>query len=169
MKRCLKIGSAAIFATVISSAASATSLSAPAQDAILRALDDEYHAEAVYAATLAKFGDVPPFNKIIEAERQHQSALLGLMKTYGIAVPQNPYTSGEKSLTALPDTLLEVCAIGVAAEIENASLYDDELLPAVAMYPDITRVFRALSDASTNKHLPAFQRCAEGKGGKKSG
>lgn len=136
--------------------------------AILTALDDEYHAEAVYAATLDKFGaDTRPFCNIINAERRHQAALVKLMDKYQINVPANAYLSGDKPFDAIPDSLKEACDIGVAAEIENARLYDEDLLPTVAGYPDITAVFQALSGASTNNHLPAFQRCAErgGQGG----
>jgi len=142
----------------------AADLSDAGKDAVLRALDDEYHAEAVYAATLAAFGDVRPFSNIIEAERKHQAALLGLMDTYGIPVPANGYLTGEKPLRALPATLAEVCAVGVEAEIENARLYDEDLLPAVAGHADIIRVFTNLRDASIDKHLPAFERCAAGGG-----
>lgn len=134
-------------------------------DAILTALDDEYHAEAVYAATLDKFGaDTRPFCNIINAERRHQAALIKLMDKYQIDVPANPYLTGDKPFDAIPDNLKEACEIGVAAEIENARLYDEDLLPAVADHADITAVFKALSGASTNNHLPAFQRCAARRG-----
>jgi len=140
-------------------------LEAPVRDAILIALDDEYNAEAVYAATLDKFGaDVRPFCNIINAERRHQAALFKLMETYNIPVPANGYLTGDKPIDAIPDTLQEACAVGVSAEIENARLYDEDLLPTVAAHADITRVFMALSGASTNNHLPAFKRCADGGG-----
>jgi hypothetical protein len=144
--------------------AMAEPLGEEAQAAVLRALDDEYHAEAVYAATLAAFGEVRPFVNIIEAERQHQSALLAVLADYDIAAPTNPYLSGEKPLGDLPDSLQAVCEVGVAAEIENARLYDEDLLPAVAGHPDIVQVFTALRDASIDNHLPAFERCAAGGG-----
>ncbi|MDM8016253.1 MAG: DUF2202 domain-containing protein [Rhizobium sp.] len=164
MKRPLSLCTAATLAGLAAGPALAAPLPEAAQTAVLRALDDEYHAEAVYAATLAAFGDVRPFSNIIKAERKHQAALLDLMKTYGMAAPANGYLTGDKPLEALPATLQEVCAVGVAAEIENARLYDEDLLPAVMRYPDITRVFTALRDASINNHLPAFQRCAAGGG-----
>jgi len=147
-------------ATVAITPALASTLPDAAKTAVLRALEDEYHAEAVYAATLTAFGDVRPFSNIIKAERKHQAALLGLLETYGIAAPANGYLTGEKPLDTLPATLQEMCEIGVAAEIENARLYDEDLLPAVADHPDIIAVFTNLRDASVNNHLPAFQRCA---------
>jgi hypothetical protein len=61
---------------------------------------------------------------------------------------------------AASETLSDACKIGVGAEIANRDLYDGNLLPAVAAYPDITRVMQRLRDASEVNHLPAFQRCA---------
>lgn len=132
-------------------------LTPDAQAALDSALQDERHAEAFYAAVMAKFGDVRPFSNIIKAEQQHESMLIGLYQTYGIAVPENSYPT---ATLAAPETLADACKIGVDAEIANRDLYDGKLLPAVAAYPDITRVMQGLRDASEENHLPAFQRCA---------
>lgn len=164
MKRLATLLTAAAIAASATTFAHAADLSETAKAAVLRALDDEYHAEAVYAATLAAFGNVRPFSNIIEAERTHQAALLAVLETYGVAAPANGYLTGEKPLETLPASLQEVCEIGAAAEIENARLYDEDLIPAVADNPDIVAVFINLRDASVNNHLPAFQRCASGKG-----
>lgn len=40
-------------------------------EALRAALDDEYRAEATYAAVITAFGEVRPFINIIEAERRH--------------------------------------------------------------------------------------------------
>ena len=135
-------------------------LTTDAQAALGSALQDERHAEAFYAAVMAKFGDARPFSNIIKAERQHEAMLIGLYGTYGIAVPENSYATGAQKAPAAPETLVEACKIGVEAEIANRDLYDGKLLPAVAAYPDITRVMQSLRDASEENHLPAFQRCA---------
>jgi hypothetical protein len=164
MKRLATVVCAATLAASALTPALAAGLSDAAKAAVLRALDDEYHAEAGYAATLETFGDVRPFSNIIEAARKHQTALLDLLGTYGVDAPANGYLTGEKPLGALPASLQDVCAIGVAAEIENARLYDEDLLPAVAGHPDIIQVFTNLRDASIENHLPAFERCASGKG-----
>jgi len=134
-------------------------LTTDAQAALGSALQDERHAEAFYAAVMAKFGDARPFSNIIKAERQHEAMLIGLYETYGIAVPENNYATGAQKAPAAPETLVEACKIGVEAEIANRDLYDGKLLPAVAAYPDITRVMQGLRDASEENHLPAFQRC----------
>lgn len=132
-------------------------LTPDAQAALGSALQDERHAEAFYSAVMAKFGQARPFSNIIKAEQQHEAMLIGLYQTYDIAVPPNDYAAGT---LAAPETLAVACKIGVEAEIANRDLYDAMLLPAVAAYPDITRVMQRLRDASEENHLPAFQRCA---------
>ena len=135
-------------------------LTPDAEAALGSALQDERHAEAFYSAVIAKFGDTRPFSNIIEAERQHEAMLIGLYETYGVAVPENGYATGALIAPAAPETLADACKIGVEAEIANRDLYDGNLLPAVAAYPDITLVMQRLRDASEESHLPAFQRCA---------
>lgn len=130
------------------------------EQAILTALDDEYHAEATYGAILKRFGDVRPFSNIIEAERRHSAALTRLLNACGKAAPQNPYLTGEKSIEPVPASISEACETAIAAEVANVALYDDTLLPLVAPHPEVTAVFQRLRDASANRHLPAFQRCA---------
>ena len=127
-----------------------------AKSALLKALDDEYKAQATYEEIISKLGSVRPFIMIIRAEEQHISSLKALFDKYGLEIPSNPYTDKVVS----PETLSEACTAGVQVEIANASLYKDELLPSVKEYEDITLVFTNLMNASQEKHLPAFQRCA---------
>jgi hypothetical protein len=134
-------------------------LTPEAEAALGSALQDERNAEAYYAAVMAKFGDARPFSNIINAERQHEAMLIGLYETYGVAVPENGYATGALQAPMAPETLVDACKIGVEAEIANRDLYDGNLLPAVAAYPDITLVMERLRDASEENHLPAFQRC----------
>ena len=135
-------------------------LTPDAEAALGSALQDERHAEAFYSGVMAKFGNARPFSNIIEAERQHEAMLIGLYETYGVAVPENGFATGVLIAPAAPETLADACKIGVEAEIANRDLYDGNLLPAVAAYPDITLVMQRLRDASEENHLPAFQRCA---------
>lgn len=155
---------AATILLLTAATAQAAPLTTEAKDALLRALDDEYHAEQVYTATINKFGPQRPFSNIINAEVQHSSVLIALLQNYGVTVPENPYANGIKALEPIPDTLQAACTLGVTAEIENVLLYDQDLLPAVTQYPDITRVMTNLREASETKHLPAFQRCSQGGG-----
>ncbi|TXG99876.1 MAG: DUF2202 domain-containing protein [Candidatus Moraniibacteriota bacterium] len=118
-------------------------------------MQDEYKALAVYQAVTAKFGMVRPFSMIMGAEEQHIASLKSIFDKYGLVVPVNNLIG---KITA-PKTLAEACQIGVDAEIANAALYQNELLPTVSSYPDITSVFTNLMNASQNKHLAAFERC----------
>lgn len=141
--------------------APAANLDTQAEQALLRAMADEYNAEAFYAAVIETFGPVRPFSNIIEAERMHASALADLMRGYGIEVPVNDKLGAPSVKADVPATLKEACLIGVEAEIVNRDLYTKELMAAAPGHPDILRVFDSLQAASENKHLPAFQRCAQ--------
>jgi hypothetical protein len=130
-------------------------LSDAAKQALSSALDDEYKALATYEAVIAKFGSTRPFIMIARSEEQHIAALRALYDKYGMTVPANPYLG---KVTA-PASLQAACQTGVDAEVANASLYKDKLLPAVKDYADLTAVFTNLMNASQNRHLPAFDRC----------
>ena len=92
---------------------------------------------------------------IVRAEESHISSLKAIYDKYGLEIPENKWVD---KVTA-PETLKESCSVGVIAEIENARLYKEDLLPLVGQYPDINGVFTNLMNASEQKHLPAFQRC----------
>lgn len=125
-------------------------------EALRSALDDEYKAFATYDAVISQFGSSRPFSMIIRAEESHIASLKSLFDKYGIAIPENEYVGSVEVASSLGAN----CSVGVQAEIVNAALYREELLPAVAEYSDITSVFTRLMNASQDKHLPAFQTCA---------
>lgn len=133
----------------------AATLSDSARTALDLALADEYKALSVYEAVIAKFGPVRPFIMIKGAETQHIASLKALYDKYGLALPE----SAKLTIVTSPSTLSEACELGVTAEIANAALYQDQLLPSVSAYPDLTAVFTNLMNASSQKHLPAFNRC----------
>lgn len=133
----------------------AGNLTDAAKSALASALDDEYKALATYEAVMVKEGRVRPFVMIARAEEQHVSSLKALFDKYGVAVPENPYAG---KVTA-PDSMTASCQAGVDAEVANAALYRDTLLPAVKDFADITGVFTNLMNASQERHLPAFDRC----------
>lgn len=124
--------------------------------ALERALDDEYKAATTYEAIMAEHGNIRPFIMIKRAEEQHISSLKAMFDKYGLQIPENPYNTSDIAV----GTVQESCQTGVEAEIANASLYDNELIPSAKGYDDIIRVFTSLRDASQYKHLPAFQRCS---------
>lgn len=157
-------GAALLAAALVSHTQAATTLDAAAADALKTALADEYHAEAFYDAVIRKFGDVRPFTNIIEAERTHARELLVVMAAYGITAEPNGMLGAREIADAVPATIEEACEAGMAAEIANRDLYGP-LIAAAGSHADIVAVFTRLQQASDNNHLPAFERCAGGRGG----
>jgi len=123
--------------------------------ALDEAINDEYKALATYEAVIDKFGSSRPFSMIKGAEEQHIASLKAIYDKYGIEVPVNEWSDK----VTVPASLQEACQVGVDAEIANASLYRDRLIPAVTEYEDIMLVFENLMNASEQKHLPAFEKC----------
>jgi hypothetical protein len=138
------------------------SLSAQEIDDLLAVLDDEYRAHATYSQILEDFGDVGPFVNIREAEGRHIEALLGLLHDFEVPVPPNDWPA---RVSRYP-SVQEACAAGVAAEIDNAALYDRVLAHTSRI--ELTTVYENLQRASRENHLPAFQRCAELRGAQQS-
>jgi len=127
--------------------------------ALNEALDDEYRSWATYDQVLADFGEVLPFSNIREAEARHIEALCMLFARYGLTVPKNPWPGKVERYASLQ----EACEASVAAEIANDEMYDRLL--GTTQRPDILTVLHNLQEASRQRHLPAFQRCAQGSGG----
>lgn len=170
-KRCAVIATDASLATM-DGASAEPPLPQPVIEALDLALADERHALATYQAVIARFGEVRPFVNIARAEQRHIDALLPLYDRFDARVPEDQTVIDPETHSL---DLKSLCQIGVDAEIENVRLYDEELLPAVADYPEITSVMGALRDASANNHLPAFRRCVDrggrpdrGQGGRRS-
>src|SRR5688572_21292202 len=129
------------------------------RQALLDALADERRAQTTYEAVIAKFGDARPFSNIVNAEKRHESFLLPLFEKYGAEIPQNEFS---KEKMEVPATLTEACKLGIEGEKANIAMYDRFL--EFVKEKDIRETFTYLRDASKNNHLPAFERCAEGRG-----
>jgi len=130
-------------------------LDSEAVTALNKAIDDEYKALSTYQKVIAKFGMVRPFSMIIRAEETHITSLKALFDKYGLKIPKNNWEIKSLSLT----TISAACQMGVIAEVANADLYKNTLLPAVTKHADITSVFTNLMNASEQKHLVAFEKC----------
>ena len=121
---------------------------------ILRiAVYDEFKAYETYSKIIEKFGLVQPFVNIKEAEAVHYSVLVKLMEKYQVEVPINNWYSKIE----IPNSLIECCEMGVAAEINNIAMYNN-LLQHVEE-EDIKDVLFRLQAASFNNHLPTFRNC----------
>jgi hypothetical protein len=132
-----------------------TRLDASEQQALADALDDEYKSHETYAQVIRDFGEVRPFINIVEAEARHIAALLVLFDRYSTVPPENRWAGKAPRFKSVH----EACRAGVQGEIENVALYDRLL--ASTRRADILDVFQSLRAASQDRHLPAFQRCAQ--------
>jgi hypothetical protein len=139
------------------------SLTEDDKQVLAEALDDEYKAYATYDQVIKDFGDVRPFSNIREAEGRHINALLALYRKYGLSIPENTWPEKVPRYK----TIAAACEAGVAAEIDNGAMY--ERLLQQTEKPDIRLVLRNLQEASQQRHLPAFQRCVEGRGARDGG
>lgn len=123
--------------------------------ALQEALDDEYKAHTTYDQVIRDFGPVRPFVNIVDAEARHISALLSLFEKYEIAAPANRWPG---KVPRFP-SIHEACVASIQGEIDNVAIYDRAL--KTTSRPDILSVYHALRSASQDRHLPAFQRCAQ--------
>ncbi len=118
-----------------------------------KAILEEYKAYNLYQSVISQLGTVIPFEKIAQSEQQHISALTRQAEKYGVPVPANPGLAN----TPVFSDLASACAAGVAAEIEDAALYDT--LKTVTDHSDILQVYNNLQNASLQNHLVEFQSC----------
>lgn len=127
-------------------------LDANAEKAVVRALEDEWRAQATYE-TASQPMAAARLGNFARMEQRHAQALAYVLEQHGNAVPTRPaYTP------AVPKDAPTMCKAGVEAEKQNIALYD-ELLRA-SLPEDVKCVFRHLQLVSKQRHLPAFEQCA---------
>ncbi|NLI22001.1 MAG: hypothetical protein GX418_10700 [Clostridiales bacterium] len=119
------------------------------------AIQDEYMAQAEYAAILNSYGTDNAFANIIKAEGTHIALLKTLFETYGFTLPAD--TAADKAV--LPASLVEAYTVGVAAENANIAMYE-AFLAQSDLPDDVRGAFVALQNASRS-HLTAFTRNAD--------
>lgn len=129
-------------------------------EGLLLALNDEYMAWATYDQINKDFNNPRPFSNIQQAEARHVERLKAVFKTYNLPVPENKWIGNVPKF----ETVAAACKAGVEAEIANRDLY--KRLFETTTREDILIVYRALQRASEENHLPAFQRCGEGRDGR---
>ena len=135
--------------------APATVAADPLFAVLTEALQDEYHAENVYARVLRDFGTVFPFANIINAERSHASSIAARITARAWQAPASAWTPDNVPAFA---SVRDACAAAATAEIENVKLYDKHLEPGT-LPDDVRTVFENNRRASLVNHLPAFERC----------
>ena len=122
-------------------------------EALYMALDDEYHALAVYQSVIETFGEVDPFMEIAPSETRHIGTLINQLNKNGLSIPENPWIGQIQPF----ESLYQACHAAAQAEIDNAALYAQ--LFSKIDDPNLTRIFTNLRNASLNNHLPEFQAC----------
>ena len=122
-------------------------------EVLQHAYDTEMNAYHTYSKVVGAFGDVFPFSNVLQAEQNHQAALMQVASIHNIELQSQEY--GEPFV---PKTVLECCEIGVACELKTIRVYD-ELLGFVKDYPEVQDLFYRLQAASYNNHLTAFRQC----------
>ena len=138
-------------------------LTAAELNALHEALEDEHQSWSIYDQVIQDFGEVRPFINIRDAEARHIEALTRLFVRYGVPMPENTWPGKVERYSSVQ----AACEASVAAEIANGDLY--ERLFKSELRPDILTVLTNLQEASLERHLPAFQRCAEGGAGQGGG
>lgn len=134
-------------------AATNTSLDAQTQQAMIEAINDEYHARAFYNAVMDKFGEIRPFSNIVHAETRHAERLSRLFKRYGLPIPEDSFAGKVEA----PETLQAACQMAIEAEIANVKMYDRFL--DFIQERDLRDTFTQLRYVSQNNHQVAFERC----------
>lgn len=119
---------------------------------LMRAVEEEYAARALYEGVIASFGPSIPFSEIALSEASHATALVRQAEKYGLTVP-----AYQGAATVNFASLQEACQAGVDAEIADAALYDE--LMSGTTRTDLIRVYSNLQSASLNSHLPQFELC----------
>ncbi|MEI6385705.1 MAG: hypothetical protein WCQ50_03655 [Spirochaetota bacterium] len=126
-------------------------------DEMLRyAIEDEYLAQAEYAAILGSLGSVRPFSNIILTERSHISWLRDAFAAAGLSLPAD----SASSFITVPVGLKASLEAGVAAELDNIAMYEGFLSNPLLLQPSnasLRGLFAKLRDASKN-HLAAFRK-----------
>lgn len=143
-------GSIAFANADFGSAAAKLDTSYTLQEMLTYAIQDEYAAQAEYAAIMNKYGTSRPFSNIIRSEATHISLLEPLFEKYKYDIPKNEAAAH----VVVPSSLTEAYKIGVDAEIKNIAMYEKFLKEDIP--EDVKTVFTQLMDASKN-HRKAFE------------
>jgi hypothetical protein len=145
---------APMLAASAQSASGSAPLSADAKAALLRAIEEEYRAQALYGSVVSKLGARSPFQQITRAERRHAWVLESLALAHGVDLPTNASSTAKQPELA---SVAAACRAGVESEKKTIALYDDLLKTDVPQ--DLRHAFEHLRAASAQRHLPAFETC----------
>ena len=120
------------------------------QSALVGALREVRSSAQFYESAAQQQRKTFPFADLARTERRHERLLLGLLKTYQVAVPEPPKP------TPLPKTLTETLKIGVGLETHTVSEYSHFL--GYVKPQDINDIFTIIKVTARDLHLPALQK-----------
>ena len=124
--------------------------------ALIRALDENYKEYTLYKRVVEKFGPIRPFIMIVRAKEKQTVMLKAVFDKYILDIPENTYLLRDMKI---PNNKSTVCRFGSDTELASIDLFQNELMPLVGDYEDITSVFSDIVKMSSEKYLPAFDRC----------
>lgn len=160
-KRCAAVLAALVFCLTAAHAEGAYGAAAVEEgrtytlaEMLTYAIQDEYLARARYSSDIAKFGQQPPFSRIVEAEGMHVAHLQPLFERYSLPLPEDKAAD----YVTVPDTFEEALRSAQAGEQANMRMYGiflERQLP-----DDVRAVFSVLRQAAGN-HYRAFSRSLE--------
>jgi hypothetical protein len=115
------------------------------------AIEDEYLAKTRYTVDIEKFGNMRPFNRIVEAEKRHIALIKPLMVKNNVPVPEDR----SAQFITVPATLTAAVKAGAEGEKNNMRMYD--IFMKHQLPEDVRLVFTLLRNAAQH-HLVAFER-----------
>lgn len=130
-------------------------MNADTRAALDEALQGEYESHASYRAVLAAFGNLRPFDEIVEAQERHVQALLRIYAGHEVDAPADPWAGRIEA----PATLEDAYRRGIERARANDAMYA-RILGRVDD-ANIRVVMSQLREAARARHLPAFERCIE--------
>lgn len=122
------------------------------RDALDAAYSDELVAYTRYKSAINQFGSIRPFSNLLKAEERHLAILGQQYRQWGWTVP-----IGEVLPLRTFSHIQNACDVSLAEEKKNVALYD-RLLPEVTDI-SLREAFLYLRYASSERHIPALQRC----------
>jgi len=129
-----------------------TPLSTEEESGLEEAILEEWGALQTYLSMDEQLGGQTVFAEIAASEQRHLDTLVRQAEKYGVQIPElmviEPVTFASEQ---------DACAMGVAAEIADADLYDE--IMADTDRQDLLRVYSNLQRASLEQHLPVFEAC----------
>lgn len=148
---------AAALTGIVAQAQQGGNISPQSRAALIAVLDEERLAKHAYEVVLTKFPALMPFVNLVEAEAKHEQAVIRVMTSYRIPIPENRW--GVTSFVPTPPTVDDAYLLGVRIETEDIQMLTQYL--RTVREPNVRQLFTHLKSASQS-HLAAIRRVMSG-------